>query len=65
MRVVVNGYEQGCDDLPPEQITVIPMALTLVFTNGRGDHGERTRTIIARSLKRLCIEVLALRRISK
>ena len=27
MRVVVNGYEQGYDDLSPEQISVVPITL--------------------------------------
>ncbi len=38
MRVVVNGYEQGYDDLSPEQIHVAPVALNTGSHGWEGKH---------------------------
>lgn len=40
MRVVVSGYEQGYDDLSPEQISVIPLALNTGVHDWEGEHGD-------------------------
>ena len=40
MRVVVNGYEQGYDDLSPPQISVISIALDIGTEDWEGQHGD-------------------------
>ena len=40
MRVVVNGYEEGYDDLSPEQISVVRIALNTGVNDWEGRHGE-------------------------
>ena len=40
MRVVVSGYEQGYDDLSPEQVTVIPVILDSGTHQWEGQHGN-------------------------
>ena len=40
LRVVVNGYEEGYDDLSPRQISVLPIALDTGVEDWEGRHGE-------------------------
>ena len=40
LRVVVNGYEEGYDDLTPEQINVISIALNTGRKDYEGVHGH-------------------------
>ena len=40
LRVVVNGYEEGYDDLSPGQISVRRIALNTGVENWEGQHGE-------------------------
>ena len=40
MRVVVDGYEDGYDDLSPEQIAVVKMALNIGNHECEGMHGD-------------------------
>ena len=40
LRVVVNGYEEGYDDLAPEQITRIKIALNTGKHHWEGTHGH-------------------------
>ena len=40
MRVVVNGFEAGYDDLPPSQISVMRVALNTGVYAWEGQHGE-------------------------
>ena len=40
MRVVVNGYEEGYDDLSPGQISVVRIALTTGVHDWEGRHGH-------------------------
>ena len=40
MRVVVNGYEQGYDDLSPEQVSVVPVVLNAGAHQWDGKHGD-------------------------
>ena len=51
LQVVVSGYGQSYDDLSPEQISVIPIALN----NGVHELGDSTgiRMVIAQPFKRL------------
>ena len=40
MRVVVNGYEEGYDDLSPEQISVARILLNTGAHSWQGRHGD-------------------------
>ena len=40
MRVVVNGYEQGYDDLSPERISIVPITLNTGVYEWEGRHGD-------------------------
>ena len=40
LRVVVNGYEEGYDDLTPEQITRIRIGLDTGKRDWEGAHGH-------------------------
>lgn len=40
LRVVVNGYEEGYDDLTPEQIKVASIGLNTGKHHYEGTHGE-------------------------
>lgn len=40
LRVVVNGYEDGYDDLSPKQISVVRIALNTGVHDWEGRHGE-------------------------
>ena len=40
MRVVVNGYEDGYDDLSPEQLRVVKIALNTGKLQWEGMHGD-------------------------
>ena len=64
MRMVVSGYEQGFDDLSPEQITIISVALNTGVHQWEGQHGY-SGDLPASSLEVATItEVLALHRTS-
>lgn len=39
-RVVVNGYEEGYDDLSPDQIDVVKIALNTGMANWEGRHRD-------------------------
>ena len=59
LRVVVNGYEEGYDDLSPEQLSVVRVDLNTGKRRWEGRHGdpkERTDGEI--------IAALVLRRVS-
>ena len=40
MRVVVNGYEEGYDDLSPEQISTAKITLNTGRHHWEGRHGD-------------------------
>ena len=40
MRIVVDGYEDGYDDLSPEQIAVAKIALNIGKHGWEGMHGD-------------------------
>lgn len=44
LRVVVNGYEDGYDDLTPEQIDVISIALNTDGEEWQGVHSDADGT---------------------
>ena len=60
LRVVVNGYEEGYDDLSPEQLSVIRVALDTGKRRWEGRHGDpKERTANAD-----VVDALVLRRVS-
>lgn len=40
LRVVVNGYEEGYDDLSPEQISIAKISLDTGKYSWEGRHGD-------------------------
>ena len=40
LRVVINGYEEGYDDLSPDQISIVRIALNTGVDDWMGQHGE-------------------------
>lgn len=40
LRVVVNGYEEGYDDLSPEQISIAKISLNTGKHSWEGKHGD-------------------------
>ena len=40
LRVVVNGYEEGYDNLSPEQLSVVSIALNAGKHCWEGQHGD-------------------------
>ena len=64
MRVVVNGYEQGYDDLSPEQISVVPITLNTGKHDWDGRHGDPGDLPTAAQETTPTIKALLLRRTS-
>ena len=60
LRVVVNGYEEGYDDLSPEQLSVIRVALNTGKRRWEGRHGDPKE----RTDGEIIAEALVLRRVS-
>ncbi len=64
MRVVVNGYEEGYDDLSPEQISVRTIRLNTGKNDWEGCHGDVDDKPGDRVENSPVIEALVLRRTS-
>ncbi len=60
LRVVVNGYEDGYDDLSPGQLAVVRMALNTGKNRWEGQHGDPNRLTDDTDV----VEALVLRRVS-
>ena len=60
LRVVVNGYEEGYDDLSPEQLSVVRVALNTGKRRWEGRHGDPKE----RTDGEVVAEALVLRRVS-
>lgn len=60
MRVVVNGYEDGYDDLSPDQIVPVKIVLNTGEHRWEGKHGDPDGPTDSADL----VEVLVLRRVS-
>ena len=60
LRVVVNGYEEGYDDLSPKQLSVIRVALDTGKHRWEGRHGDPN----GRTDGEVVAEALVLRRVS-
>lgn len=64
MKVVVNGYEQGYDDLLPEQISVATIALNTRNHDWEGQHGDINDCSNILSGSETTVDALVLRRSS-
>ena len=64
LRVVVNGYEEGYDDLSPEQISVAKISLNTGKHHWEGQHGDPHHQIKETSEGAKIEEALVLRRVS-
>ncbi len=64
LRVVVNGYEDGYDDLSPPQISVIKIALNTGERRWEGQHGDPNGLTRSASGNADVVEALVLRRVS-
>lgn len=60
LRVVVNGYEYGYDDLSPEQVSPVTIALNTGKHRWEGKHGEPASPADGVEV----VEALVLRRVS-
>ena len=64
LRVVVNGYEEGFDDLSPGQISVQRIALNTGINDWEGRHGEADDAPDTVGKPARVVEALLLRRTS-
>ena len=64
LRLVVNGYEEGYDDLSPEQICVVRIALNIGVHDWEGRHGEPGDAPADASEPPKIVDALVLRRAS-
>ena len=64
LRVVVNGYENGYDDLSPEQLSVVSIALNTGKHPWEGQHGEKNGQIGSEPDGADVVKALVLRRVS-
>ena len=64
LRVVVNGYEEGYDDLSPGQISRIRIALNTGEREWEGRHGDPDDGAADNSEPARIVDALALRRAS-
>lgn len=64
LRVVVDGYEDGFDDLSPGQLSVVRIGLNTGKEVWEGDHGDARFLPAERNTAAEVVEALALRRTS-
>ena len=64
LRVVVNGYEEGYDDLSPEQISVAKISLNTGTHHWEGQHGNPRDHAKETPDGAKVVEALVLRRVS-
>ena len=64
LRVVVNGYENGYDDLTPERLSVVRIALNMGKHQWEGQHEEANGHTGDVSDDAEVVEALVLRRVS-
>ena len=64
MRVVVDGYEDGYDDLSPKQISAVRIALNTGKHEWEGKHGDPEGLTRSASHDAEVVEVLVIRRVS-
>ena len=64
LRVVVNGYEEGYDDLSPEQLRVVTISLNTGEFPWEGTHGDPDERSGSAPDDEKLVEALVLRRVS-
>lgn len=64
LRVVVNGYEEGYDDLSSEQISSAKISLNTGKHHWEGQHGDPRRQVKETPEAAKVEEALVLRRVS-
>lgn len=64
LRVVVNGYEGGFDDLSPDQISLVRIALNTGVEDWQGQHGEADENPADAASTAMTVHALVLRRVS-
>ena len=64
LRVVVNGYESGYDDLSPEQLSVVRVTLNTGKHSWEGQHEDANGQIGGEPDDADVVEALVLRRMS-
>ena len=64
LRVVVNGYEEGYDDLSPEQISIAKISLNTGQHSWEGRHGDPRDLKEGSSNRPEVVDALVLRRVS-
>ena len=64
LRVVVSGYEEGYDDLSPEQISVAKISLNTGTHDWEGRHGDPRRPAEETPEGGRVVDALVLRRVS-
>ena len=64
LRVVVNGYEEGYDDLSPGQIRVVKISLNTGRHPWEGAHGEPDGLSRSAPDDAKLVDALVLRRVS-
>ena len=64
LRVVVNGYEEGYDDLSPAQVRVVKISLNTGKHPWEGAHGEPDGLSRSAPDDAKSVEALVLRRVS-
>ena len=64
IRVVVNGYEEGYDDLSPEQISSVKIALNTGKHPWEGRHGDPRHPAEGTPCDTRVVEALVLCRVS-
>ena len=64
LRVVVNGYEDGYDDLSAEQLHVVKISLNTGKHPWEGAHGDPTGLSRSAPDDAKLVEALVLRRVS-
>ena len=64
IRVVVNGYEDGYDDLSPEQVSAVRIALNTGKHDWEGRHGDPGGPTGRPDADSDVVDALVLRRVS-
>ena len=64
LRVVVNGYEDGYDDLSPGQISVVKIALNTGKHQWEGKHGDPDGLTRSAPDAAEVVDALVMRRVS-
>ena len=64
LRVVVNGYEEGYDDLSSEQISLAKISLNTGTRHWEGQHGDPPHPAEETPDGTKIVEALVLRRVS-